>query len=1018
MHISLHNHFDNDQFDGFQTIGEGVSRAKELGMTALAITSHGTMSYTIPFYKECKKQDIKPIIGLEAYFTPDTTIKERSQIFHLVLLAKNNKGYHNLKILDSIAYENFYYKPRIDIDLLKQYNEGIICLSACMGSIVNTDNGEYWVKEFESIFGENFYLEIQSNTMPEQKVYNHKILSFSRQFNIPFAVTTDSHYARKEDAKYHKYWITCNGGKDEYYPVNDFYIQSEEEVKKCLAEYHGLNEKEISSAIQINQIIADQCNVTIEIEGQHLPQYPVDNQEELIKEVCRSNWRSKVPKGHYQEYADRFKYEMEILKKANYLNYLLITWDILNWCREKDILTGIGRGSVGGSLVCYLLDIHKIDPIKHNLLFERFVNPYRVTMADIDNDCESARRTEIVNYISDKYGFVNKIRTFGRLGNSDKGTIGKGAAQRAGQALRLDPSEIDNISSQITESLDDILTTSTNLSKENIEELHYLSKKFFGRYEKAGCHASAILITPNDARNYVPIEGQNVLDESTGKKEWTFLASYDYHDLEEMGLLKLDLLGLMTLDVIKATLEMIPDKIDIENLPLDDTGVYNLYANGNTTGLFQVEGQGMKQFAKKMKVDRFEDIVALVALFRPGPLDSGMAQQYIDGKNGAKIEYLHPSLEPILKDTFGVIVYQEQVMKISQVMAGYNMGEADALRKIIGRKELDKIEAAVNEFIERSIANGYSKEVAEEIGRQIKACGRYIFNRSHAVEYAYTSYITAYLRYHYPKEYFCALLNSKIEDKQEKTIAIINECKRSSIKILPPDIRYSKSKWSIEGNSLRMGLSYIKFVGDIEVSGDNLEEIINSKLNKRVIESLVKAGALDHLGNRIDMLIQVYKIPENRSDFMSKVNKNNEKINELKEQLSKTKDTTKKYQQIIQQVENRNKDNKRLNKKLAELNMLEKELDKFDEISGEISVLGMSFKPLPRVIKGTVTKIFTIKDRRKEEMCFIDIDSKYGELSITVFANYWNKFKSIIHKNKTYKIEVDNKILKDIREVK
>lgn len=993
MYISLHNHFDNDLFDGYQTVEEGVSRAKELGMTSLAITSHGTLSYTIQFYKECLKQGIKPILGYEAYFCSDHTIKDRELTHHLVLLAKNDIGWLNLKKLDGFAYEKdsyYYYKPRIDWELLQKHSEGLICLSACMASILNTDNGLQLAQKFQQLFGEDFYLEIQSNTMPEQTEYNKRILQYAKETNIQLVVTTDAHYSTKESAAYHKKWVSCNGSKDEYYTVQDFYIQSYQEINQELLR-QGVLYTQINEAIGNTAIIAEKCNVSLDVEGQHLPQYPVDNQRKLINALCRENIPKKnIPREQWSIYGERYKYEMDILEKAGYLNYLLITWDILKWCKERNILTGIGRGSVGGSLVCYLLDIHKINPIEHNLLFERFVNPYRVTMADIDNDCESAKRDEVIQYIKEKYGHVSKIRTFCYLQDA-------GALQRAGQTLQYEPSIVDGLSKQMTV-LEDI---------EGHEQLVDLAKHFRNRLEKFGCHASAVLITPDEAYNYVAVEGQNVSVEGTDKKEWTRLATFDYHDLEEMGLLKLDMLGLATLDVIKGALELITEEIDIEHLPLDDSNVYTLYSEGTTTGIFQVESPGMRQFAKQMKVDRFEDIVALVALYRPGPLDSGMAQSYIDGKNGAEVKYLHLSLESILKDTFGVIVYQEQVMKISQVMAGYNVGEADALRKIIGRKELEKIAAAVQEFIQKSVANGYTQEVAEEIGRQIQACGRYIFNRSHAVEYAYTSFITAYLRYYYPKEYFCALLNVKLDAKQEKSLPIIEECKRIGIKVVTPDLSVGNRRWVIEGESLRIALSYIKGIGK-NLSLDNIDTFsgIISSNSKGVTEALIKAGALDYLGNRRELLGQLQSL----QDSLKREQQCQEKIAENKLGLANAK-TEKEQKKYTRQLSQWRKKLKECKEKAIEISE-----DNYNEIAGEFEVLSFSFKSLPKVISGKLVRIYSKLDKNKHEMAWFTWSSIYGEISSTVFWEAWGQLKDHVKQGETYDFVNDSKgILQELK---
>lgn len=1004
-YVSLHNHYDTSLFDGYMKFTEGIARAKELGQTALSISDHGTMSGVIPFYKECIKQGIKPIIGMEAYLVSDVSVKERGY-FHLLLLAKNNIGYHNLMKLDTLAYENLYYKPRIDINMLRQYHEGLICTSACIQGPLKTDEAESWTIELQQIFGSDFYIEIQPNSMPEQKEYNYKVIALAKKHKINIIVTTDAHYARPEDAKYHRLWVNINKDENEYYQTDDYYIMDENEICERLAKQY-IDQFVIDSAIINTNSIADQCNVTIDVEGNHYPVFPTEDPVESVKEICRQGWKdkiqTKIPKDQQQKYLDRFLYELSVLEKVNYLNYLLITHDILSWCKSQGIMTGPGRGSSVGSLVCYLMNITHIDPIKHNLLFERFANPDRITSADVDNDLSKLRRQEVIERVRQKYGQVYNIRTTNELSD-------KGAVQRAGQALRLEPQMVIGISKKL-ESIDEI--------KDN-DELKDVAKHFNGRFHAFGCHASAVLIFPDDPTNYCPIEKQGD----------TFLAAYDYHDLEDMGLLKEDLLGLNTLDVIHEALSYIPETIDIYNLPLNDQDVYLQYSNGTTIGLFQTESSGMRHFAKQMKVDRFDDVVALVALYRPGPLDSGMAQQYIDGKNGAEVKYLHPSLEPILKDTFSTICYQEQVMEIVKVMAAMTPGEADNFRKVIGRKELDKIEAIVKEFIERSIANGYEREVAEEMGRQIQACGRYIFNRSHAVAYGYLSYITAYLKTHYPLEFMTALLNSEIGNT-DKTVEYINECKRMGIKILQPSVAYSKSKYTIEDGAIRFGLNAIKGVGGTEfVQAESFDEFIekNPNVNKGTLEALIKAGAFPEPRG-----LNLAKLAWLQTEG-AKLKKAQEKLAEYKAKAESPEN----YKELAKALRGINT----WNLKLSAIKPFDNVPLVVNEPQLEREVLGMYLTSSPmdlytkelttntwswdefleadkgaRVIAGgMVKKIKPYTDKKGRKMAFVDLEYYLGDtISITFFASDWEREGEKFSEDSIIRVEgtkdVDNKML-------
>ena len=1179
-YVSLHNHSHfSTGFDGYQTIKEMVSRGKELGYPAIALTDHGTMAGCYDFYKECKESGIKPILGMEAYFTPDHTVKDRKLTHHLVLLAMNNEGYSNLKKMDSIAYgeDYFYFKPRIDWEVLQKHSEGIICLSACMASIVNTDVGEEWFQKYKSLFGDRFYAEIQPLDIDIQREYNRKVMILAEKYNVPLVVTTDAHFARKEDAPYHKLWIGIT--KKDYYD-NDNYLWAE-------GDFHGIPQE----AIDNTGILAERCSVSLEMEGNHYPVYPVEDKEKAIRDICRDNWKELVPAGKYKEYAERFELEMKTLKQVDYFNYLLIIWDMLNHCRSVDIPVGVGRGSVGGSLVCFLMKIHALDPIKHGLKFFRFVNPYRVSPCDIDTDVSTLRRGEVIDYIKKKYGNVSKIFTQNYL--SDKSAI-----QRAGQALRMEPSLIDDITKQVS-CIDDVKN----------EKLRDVAKHFYGRLEKFGVHASAILITPDDVTNYCPLEGAYSTDAGTGKRVWTRVAAYDWHKLEEdFGLLKLDILGLSTLVPVDETMKA----VGISSIPSNDEATISMYARGALTGVFQMESKGMQGVAKEMQVSSFEDIAALVALFRPGPLDSGMLQQYLDGKHGESVKYPCEAMEKITSNTYGVLVYQEQIMLIAMLMAGYNLGEADALRKVIGRKELDKIEEATNTFIGRCVKKGYSRDVAREVAKQIEAAGRYVFNRcvsgreyifkpgngtsigemykirndeeyareagriqlhekykkngfgvgysmnekgismnrivnifysgempvyivetetgktvlctmnhkfptpegqkllqdlavgdevyvdgrdnsfyrvraimeemsepcsvcgkpydeefelhyadikrrsnfvqdllwlcsrchkkvhcrneewvptekiksisfdrvedcydvemeapahnfvtgngivvcnSHAVEYGYLSYITAYLKCHYPLQYMCSLINSK--NDHDSIVPYIEECRRMGIKILPPDYHQKNEKWEIRGDSLLVGLTYVKGVGKNLVLQDveSWSDIVSTN-NKRVNEGLIKAGAYDFIGKSrgwmLSNLEDTQKTLQRKRQCLDKIREYEEKGNE---------------RMLMQWKE-----------KLSAAEFTETAEESYNETAGEIEVLSFSFREIPRIVQGQAVSVHEFKDKKGRTMARVSFRTEYGDMQGIIFASAWKKKSGItIEQGKDYEVMIEKGIVKDAK---
>lgn len=971
---NLHVHSDNSLFDGYQTIPELVSTVKSLGQASVALTDHGTMRGALDFYFECKKQNIKPILGCEFYFCEDINIQDRALTHHLVLLAKNKEGYMNLKRLDKIAYSkddgHFYYKPRIDAKDLPKYASGVICLSACLASIVNTSDSERWVQYYKNIFGEDFYLELQPHPMKDQQEYNDKLIEYSKKYNIKLVVTTDAHYSNRMEAPWHKKWIGIKKG--EYYTTNTNYLYSEYElylersIREDILEQAIRNTQEVDSKIEKYEIAP---------KGNHFPVYPVDNPKEKVREICRSSWVAKVPKDKYQQYAKRFEYELDMLEKCNYLNYLLLTWDLLNWCRKQEILIGVGRGSIGGCLVAWLMGIHHVDPIKYGLLFERFCNPEKVSSADIDNDIQTSRRKEVIDYLEQKYGEVMKIITYSRLSD-------KSALQRAGAVLDYNPDMVDSITKDI-ETIDDIKKLDLRFDPTAWIDI---AKHFIGRLGAFGTHASAVLVCPMSILEFCPVEYQNVSDESLdGQNVWTQVACGDYHVLEQFKLLKEDILGLNTLDIIDQTLKQIPDRnIDIYNLPTDDDNVFQLYREGNLLGVFQCDSRGMQQVAKDMKVSNFNDIISMVALYRPAPISSGMLKQYIDGKNGATIEYPCAEIKELLQDTYGVIEYQEQVMTIAQKMAGYTMGQADVLRKIIGRKEEDKIEQATKELKSAIISHGFSEDIANYVGNQVKEAGRYIFNKSHATEYGYLSYITAYLKTYYPKEYMCSLINSK--KKQSDALVYIDECKRMGIGILSPDLSKGNLKWQIEGDNLRVGLTFIRNVGKrVDVTTGSFEEI-TQRNDKRIMEGLIKAGALDFLnkprGEMIASLVDTLTYLKRKNQCETKVAENKLALDGAIDEKSKRKYTRQlnSWQKKLDECE----------LKIASRN------EKYNASACECEVLGFSFSEIPRVKDGTVKKVYTKNDKRGRQMAWVTFDSAYGEFRCVCFATTWKKFKKDI----------------------
>lgn len=829
MFSNLHTHTDYSLHDGYAKIPDLVSRAKELGYPAMAITDHGTVTGLIDFYEECKKQGIKPILGCEFYYTNEITVKE-APTYHLLILAKDNEGYKNMMKLDTYAHEHFYRKPRIGIEAINQYHEGLICTTACIAGPLSSPEPDSLYNDLLEIFGDDLYIEIQPHNFPEQIEYNEKWKDYFPGSKT--IVTLDSHYIDKEDIQAHKLWLGL-GDDSQYYASDDYYLRSEDEVLDWFKE-HGIDARPYIDNVQE---IVDKCNVEIEFGGQHYPVF-CDDPATYVKQKCNEGFKalgiSKYP--NKDKYIKQVRHEFKILSDLKYLNYFCIIDDMIRHCREVGIPTGLGRGSVVGSLTAYLMGITKLDPIKYNLVFERFANPERVTPADIDTDVSTPRRNDVIEYVKEKYGEVYQVRTISYVQD-------KSAVQRSAQALGIAPAKYIKMSKDINTVED--MPAKTKEQKEWKD----LAMKFRGHIISYGCHASAVLVSPEDVCNWTAIEKQGD----------NMVVCHDFHQLEAQGLLKLDILGLETLDIIEQTKHRAGVDIDVAKIPVDDKTTAAMLRKGDTSGCFQIESNVMTGIIIRMNVKNVEDMSAVVALGRPGPLDSGMAETFLRRRNHQEpTVYDIPELEPILRDTEGVILYQEQIMQIAQKICGYSLGEADNLRRIIGRKVVDEMKPAVDDMISRGVKNGYTEAQMKRLTDNIITFASYGFNRGHSAAYGMTAWVTAYLKAHYPAAFMASLLDSNCKDKP-KLASYILEAMHMGIKILPPQLAHHNcySDYDEEGAYIILGLNCIAGVGNTQIPKNSPKDFkefleVNINMNKTVLSNLVKAGVFK--GNRDEML--------------------------------------------------------------------------------------------------------------------------------------------------------------------
>ncbi|QRN85859.1 DNA polymerase III subunit alpha [Clostridia bacterium] len=893
--VHLHNHTGYSLLDGAARIPDMVKRAKELKMDALAITDHGVMYGVVDFYKECKKQGINPIVGCEVYVAKNSRLDKRPRIdeerYHLVLLCKNMVGYKNLvKLVSASHTEGFYYKPRIDFELLEEHHEGLIATSACIAGEIPSkilDGDLAGAKDiaiqYKALFGEDFFIELQDHGMRQEKEANLHLIAIANELDIPLICANDAHYVVREDAKSHDALLCIQTGKtigDEdrmRFEGEEFYLKSQEEMESLFSH--------VPEALENTVRISERCKLEFEFGKLYLPKYEVPEGYTLntyLHELCRQGVEKRLGE-MTEEIQKRLDYELSVIEKMDYPGYFLIVWDMINFARSNGIYVGPGRGSAAGSLVAYVLFITDINPLQYNLLFERFLNPERVSMPDIDTDFCYERRGEVIEYLIKKYGeeHVAQIVTFGTLS-------ARTAIRDIGRVLDLPLPLVDKVAKMIPGELNITLDKALEMNpelrrimdeQEEIAHLIQIARKLEGLPRHSSTHAAGLVIAPGPVDDYIPIlKGQGDIRAT----------QYNMTTVEEMGLLKMDLLGLRTLTVIGKTINNIQTTqgtcLDLDQIPLDDPETYQLLGRGDTTSIFQLESAGMQNILKSLKPEVFEDIVALVALYRPGPLGSGMVDDFVDGKHGKiKTTYLHPLLEPILQDTYGVILYQEQVMRIASDMAGFTLGEADLLRRAMGKKKKKIIEEQKNHFISGAKKQGVSEKVAEKVYERMAHFAGYGFNKSHSAAYALISYRTAYLKAHYPKEFMAAMLTSIMQNTDKVTL-YIEECKKMDIKILPPDINESYADFTPVTKGIRFGIAAVKNVGRGAIESivearqdgpfttldDFCERTDLRHVNKRVVEGLALCGALDSFGlfrsQIVQMLPKAFDRAEKRRD--------------------------------------------------------------------------------------------------------------------------------------------------------
>ncbi len=1024
--VHLHVHTQYSLLDGAIRFDRLFKLANQFGMPSCAITDHGNMFGVIDFYFEAKKAGVKPIIGCEAYIAPHSRFDQKKvrgedNAYHVVLLAMNHQGYKNLLRLVSMAHtEGFYYVPRIDKEILQKHNEGLICLTACLkgeipNAILKSDRSrvDQLVDEYLSMFGDRLYFELQDNGIPQQTTVNNGLIDLSRHYNVPIVATNDCHYLLREEAKAHELLLCIQTGKT----MNDkdrlrfssdhFYFKSPDEIYSAFSNY--------PEALSNTILVAERCDLSIDTNTYHFPEFKAPEGMDLndyFEVLAREGFDRRIPaiKMLYREfddglltrYKERLDYEIGVIKKTGFAGYFLIVADFINYAKTHEIPVGPGRGSAAGSLIAYSLGITDIDPIKYDLTFERFLNPERISMPDIDVDFCRNKRDEVIRYVTEKYGKDNvaQIITFGTMKS-------KAAVRDVGRALGMPYADVDKIAKLIVSTdrgIEKAIHEEPQISElyqtdEKVKELLDNAIVVEGLARHASTHAAGIVIANKHLAEYVPLyRGQH--DE--------MVTQYHMKIIEKIGLIKMDFLGLETLTLIDSVIRLLKSDgvdLDISAIPLDDLKTFELLSSGDTSGVFQLESRGMKDLLIRLKPSKFDDIMPLIALYRPGPLNSGMVDEFVKRKNNPDtVTYQTPLLEGILKDTYGVIIYQEQIMRIAMVLANFSLKDADILRKAMSKKIPEELAKYRTQFIEGATVNAVPRPVAEKIYDVIVQFGEYGFNKSHSTAYGLISYQTAYLKAHYPVHYFAAMLTNEVNDT-DKMIKYITECRESGIEILPPDVNKSAKEFTIVDNKIRFGLSGIKNVGDASI--DNILQVrgeigeFNSfahfmntvdsrKSNKKVLESLAKGGCFDSLGLKRS---QIFHLIREKSDKLGKKeNKNGtlqmdmfgaaietsvsfdipdmeelsheEILNGEKESLGFyfSKHPLKPYEDIIRQITRYDSQN------LKESEALE-----------DVSVVGI------------VSTIKEITTKRGDRMAYLSLEDTKGIVEVIVFPDLFSK---------------------------
>ena len=1028
-HLHVHSHYS--LLDGLPKIDDLLDYAKSLGMDSIAITDHGVLYGAVEFYKKAKAKGIKPIIGVEVYVAFEKLEQKRAGVdgkrYHLVLLAKNEEGYKNLvKLVTKAHLEGFYYKPRIDEDLLAKHAKGLIGLSACIQGKIprllisnRAEEAEATAKKYKEIFEkDSFYLELQSHpNIPEQDKANKALIALAKKLDLPLVATNDCHYLRPEDAEAQDVLMLINTNADAKDTERLSMLKEDFSVrpaKKMIEDF-----KDVPEAVENTQKIAEMCNFEFTLGQTKLPSFPVPDGKtdyDYLRDLCEKGFeRKKLEKT--PAVIERMNYELSVVKETGFSSYFLIVQDFVNWAKDNRIVVGPGRGSVGGSLVAYLLNITNVNPLDYDLLFQRFLNPERISMPDIDLDFADRRRDEVIKYVSEKYGkdHVAQIITFGTM-------AARAAIRDVGRALGYEYSICDKVAKMIPLgfNLKDTLEKITEFreayqSDQKIERLVDLAKKLEGCARHASTHACGVVISKDSFDDIIPLQYPSQEDQN-------IITQYEMHSIEDLGILKMDFLGLKNLTIIEDTLSKIfaiaGEKLDLEKIPANDEKTYKLLQKADCVGVFQLESDGMRRYLKELKPTEFEDIITMVALYRPGPM--ALIPDYIAGKHGKKeVKYLHPLLEPILKNTYSIPLYQEQIMRIAQDLAGFSLSEADTLRKAIGKKIKDLLMAQKEKFIQGCKKNKIPEKTADKIWQWIEPFASYSFNRSHAAAYALISYQTAYLKAHYPLEFMSSLLTAERADI-ERIGFLMQACKTMGVDVLPPDINESYRFFSVNAKEqkIRFGLAAIKNVGENVVemivaerkangaylSIENFMSRVPQKvINKKSLESLIKAGAFDQFEDRKKLL--------NNLDFLLEYSRDSQK-NKTSGQKSLFDGGGKS------------------NGKLAALKLKDSEnAKKSEKLSWEKELLGLyiSGHPLDSInlknfwqkitctneinnrlagksvhLCGTVSTIKKIITKSGKPMLFVSLEDKTGQIEIVTFP-------SILERNS--QVFVENKIL-------